>query len=273
MNGSDIRISKKAITLAIAMSLIWLLVFGTIGAVRIIQEGHDDSHAGRVITKEHASEKQKNGKSKDGWELSKGEKNMTKRHYLTVKNKSRDGMNIDYQILDNNDYFDEEFYQNLNITVDDNGDIAPVKINYVDFLYEWYRWLNRNPAKKGLPQISENMIDGKESAFLYYFNVQSYEQQLFEVTRSLYPQYIDWSGNIRDGWELILECFQRGRGIKMVKKLTLDEEVEMLKNYLKKLSADALREATNRNYVDWNTIYKESDRNRLLKKMEQWTWK
>ena len=116
-------------------------------------------------------------------------------------------MNIDYQILDNNDYFDEEFYQNLNITVDDNGDIAPVKINYVDFLYEWYRWLNRNPAKKGLPQISEHMIDGKESAFLYYFNVQSYEQQLFEVTRSLYPQYIDWSGNIRDGWELILECF------------------------------------------------------------------
>ena len=132
---------------------------------------------------------------------------MTKRHYLTVKNKSRDGMNIDYQILDNNDYFDEEFYQNLNITVDDNGDIAPVKINYVDFLYEWHRWLNRNPVKKGLPQISETMIDGKESAFLYYFNVQSYEQQLFEVTRSLYPQYIDWSGNIRDGWELILECF------------------------------------------------------------------
>lgn len=132
---------------------------------------------------------------------------MTKRHYLTAKNKSRDRMDIDYQILNNNDYFDEEFYQNLNITVDDNGDIAPVKINYVDFLYEWHRWLNRNPVKKGLPQISENMIDGKESAFLYYFNVQSYEQQLFEVTRSLYPQYIDWSGNIRDGWELILECF------------------------------------------------------------------
>lgn len=132
---------------------------------------------------------------------------MTKRHYLKAKNKSRDGMDIDYQILDNNDYFDEEFYQNLNITVDDNGDIAPVKINYVDFLYEWHRWLNRNPVKKGLPQISETMIDGKESAFLYYFNVQSYEQQLFEVTRSLYPQYIDWSGNIRDGWELILECF------------------------------------------------------------------
>lgn len=57
MNDSDIRISKKAVALAIAMSFIWLLIFGTIGAMRIIQERHDDSHAGRVITKEHAPEK------------------------------------------------------------------------------------------------------------------------------------------------------------------------------------------------------------------------
>lgn len=63
----------------------------------------------------------------------------------------------------------------------------------------------------------------------------------------------------------------------MVKKLTLDEEVEMLRNYLKKLSADELREVINRNYVCFHTfeneIYKKSDRNRLLKEMEQWTWK
>lgn len=57
MNDSDIRISKKAVTLAIAMSFIWLLIFGTIGAIRIIQERHDDSHAGRVITKEYAPKK------------------------------------------------------------------------------------------------------------------------------------------------------------------------------------------------------------------------
>lgn len=48
----------------------------------------------------------------------------------------------------------------------------------------------------------------------------------------------------------------------MVKKLTLEEEVEMLRNYLKKLSVDELREAINRNYVDYNTfeneIYEES---------------
>lgn len=62
----------------------------------------------------------------------------------------------------------------------------------------------------------------------------------------------------------------------MVKKLTLEEEVKMLKNCINNLSADELREAINRNYVDYNTfenkIYEESDRNRLLKEMKQWTW-
>lgn len=42
-----------------------------------------------------------------------------------------------------------------------------------------------------------------------------------------------------------------------MEKLTLDEEVEMLRNYLKKLSVDELREAINRNYVDYNTFENE----------------
>ena len=40
----------------------------------------------------------------------------------------------------------------------------------------------------------------------------------------------------------------------MVKKLTLEEEVEMLRNYINSLSEDELREAINRNYVDYNTF-------------------
>lgn len=63
----------------------------------------------------------------------------------------------------------------------------------------------------------------------------------------------------------------------MVKKLTLEEEVEMLKNCINNLSKDELREAINRNYVCFHTfeneIYKKSDRNRLLKEMEQYTWR
>jgi hypothetical protein len=138
---------------------------------------------------------------------------MSIRHYLIIKNKDLDEIVDNHQILGNNDYFDEEFYQNLNINIDEDCMVEQVKINYTDFLYEWNRWLDRNPEKRGLPKIPESIKNQedikthKECIYLHYLTCQSYEQQLFEVTRSLYPQYIDWSGNIRDGWELILECF------------------------------------------------------------------
>ena len=134
-------------------------------------------------------------------------------HYLIIKNKNLDEIVENYQILGNNDYFDEEFYQNLNINIDEDCMVEQVKINYTDFLYEWNRWLDRNPEKRGLPKIPESVKNQedikthKECIYLHYLTCQSYEQQLFEVTRSLYPQYIDWSENIRDGWELIFECF------------------------------------------------------------------
>ena len=43
----------------------------------------------------------------------------------------------------------------------------------------------------------------------------------------------------------------------MVKKLTLDEEVEMLRNCINNLSVDELRDAINRNYVVYNTFENE----------------
>jgi len=137
---------------------------------------------------------------------------MSNRHYLRLEDKNTKKTIRECQILGNNDYFDEEFYQNLNIVVDD-GMIAPVKINYVDFLYEWDRWLNKDPEKKGLPEMpkyareNKNINTLKKNVFLHYSISQSYEQQLYEATRGLYPKYVDCSGNVNDGYEIVLECY------------------------------------------------------------------
>lgn len=82
---------------------------------------------------------------------------MSIRHYLIIKNKDLDEIVDNHQILGNNDYFDEEFYQNLNINIDEDCMVEQVKINYTDFLYEWNRWLDRNPEKRGLPKIPESV--------------------------------------------------------------------------------------------------------------------
>ena len=137
---------------------------------------------------------------------------MSNRHYLLIKYKNSGKILETHQILGNNDYFDKEFYQNLNINVDEDGTIEPIKINYINFLYEWNRWLDRNPEKKGLPKIPESVKNqkdikiNKECIFLHYLTCQSYEQQLFNITKILCPKYIDWSGNIKKEYEIILEC-------------------------------------------------------------------
>lgn len=137
---------------------------------------------------------------------------MSNRHYLIVKQKNTDKILETHQILGNNDYFDEEFYQNLKIDVDEDGTIEPIKINYTDFLYEWDKWLDRNPEKKGFPKIPETVKNQedikihKECIFLHYLTCQSYEQQLFEVTKMLWSKYTDYNGNIQKEYEIILEC-------------------------------------------------------------------
>lgn len=61
MNSSDIRISEKAVNLAMVISLIWLLVFSSIGVRFIIQERRDDLYIGKVVQKEHMPEEIRDG--------------------------------------------------------------------------------------------------------------------------------------------------------------------------------------------------------------------
>ena len=137
---------------------------------------------------------------------------MSHRHYLKIEDSSCQRVIWRCQVLGNNDYFDEEFYRNLNIIVYSDGDIAPTKVDYVDFLYEWDRWLDRHPEKKGFPQIPKHMKECedinlvKENTFLHYASSESYEQQLFDTSRKLFRILYNWKGEIREKFDVVLEC-------------------------------------------------------------------
>lgn len=94
MNGSDIRISKQAVNLAIVISLAWLLIFGTMGARVIIQERRDDLYIGKVVQKEHMPE-----------EIRDGERYL-ERYYIVVKDKYNELLR--YSVS-------KEVYEQLNI--------------------------------------------------------------------------------------------------------------------------------------------------------------
>lgn len=94
MNGSDIRISEKAVNLVIVISLAWLLVFSSIGVRLIIQERRDDLYIGKVVQKEHMPE-----------EIRDGERYL-EQYYIVVKDRHNELLR--YSVS-------KEVYEQLNI--------------------------------------------------------------------------------------------------------------------------------------------------------------
>lgn len=94
MNSSDIRISEKAVNLVMVISLIWLLVFSSIGVRVIIQERRDDLYIGKVVQKEHMPE-----------EIRDGERYL-ERYYIVVKDSHNELLR--YSVS-------KEVYEQLNI--------------------------------------------------------------------------------------------------------------------------------------------------------------
>lgn len=140
---------------------------------------------------------------------------MSGRHYLKIEDKAYNKIMDEFQILKDNDYFDEEFYKNLNIELDEDGLAEPVRINYVDFLYEWVRWLSKHPEKKEFPKISgnikrqEDINTLKQNIFSYYTSPLSYEEQkLYLVSRMLFPGFVDWRGNVKQRYKMTLEVIE-----------------------------------------------------------------
>jgi len=80
---------------------------------------------------------------------------MATRHYFILKKNNK--VIFKEQILGNNDFFDDEFYNKINVKFEDNC-VPYQEIKIEDFFVEWVRFLKRNPLKNGI-SLSKNMIN------------------------------------------------------------------------------------------------------------------
>lgn len=80
---------------------------------------------------------------------------MSTRHYFILKKDNR--VIFKKQVLGNNDFFDDEFYNKINVKFEDR-DVPCQEIQIEDFFVEWVRFLERNPLKNGI-SLSKNMIN------------------------------------------------------------------------------------------------------------------
>lgn len=134
---------------------------------------------------------------------------MSTRHYIEVY--KNDESMFSEQILGNNDFFDKEFYDSLNIEIEDDY-FDQVEIEFTDFLKEWHEYLERHPEMKGIPKIPEqvkerlNDTDYKEYLYIHYLTTESYEMQVFKIV-ALISKYMNYRGELYEGYIATLCCY------------------------------------------------------------------
>lgn len=121
---------------------------------------------------------------------------MSMRHYFQIREKDNPQKIIfERQILGNNDWFDDKFYSNLKIKIDDSEDgFIPTRVLLLDFFSEWRNFLNRHSEMKGLPRFqyapTKDLKEGGcdeylERLYLFYAASESYEQQIFNTAKEI----------------------------------------------------------------------------------------
>lgn len=135
---------------------------------------------------------------------------MSTRHYIEIY-KNNGELVLSEQVLGNNDFFDEEFYDNLNIKIEDDY-FDQVEIEFTNFLKEWYEYLERHPEMKGIPKIPEQVkerfddADYKEYLYIHYLTAESYEIQVFRIV-TLISKYMNYRGELYKGYIATLRCY------------------------------------------------------------------
>lgn len=134
---------------------------------------------------------------------------MSQRHYIEVVDKKDNSIALSLQILGNNDYFDDEFYDHMGIDMDED---CCFEVEIKDFAFltlKWHNYLDRHPEKRGLPNINKETIDRikndieqqKEFIYLHYATALSYELQIYEVAKEI-SQFLNYNGKVKDGYTL-----------------------------------------------------------------------
>ena len=96
---------------------------------------------------------------------------MSVRHYLIIE---KEGKKVfSNQILGNHDYFDEEFYEEIGVELDDCCELEKQEINILKLMVAWYKWFKRHPERLGVglkdkPDITEKQIFYDYLCGLYY---------------------------------------------------------------------------------------------------------
>lgn len=140
---------------------------------------------------------------------------MSTRHYFILKKDNR--VILKKQVLGNNDFFDDEFYNKINVKFEDR-DVPCQEIQIEDFFVEWVRFLERNPLKNGI-SLSKNMINRDNlanyralmDANFYCIQpillMRKIKKYTFDIDDIRLEEYATKYGKLKDGYRAYIEAY------------------------------------------------------------------
>lgn len=91
---------------------------------------------------------------------------MGNRHYIVIEENGNEVYKKHF--LGNNNYADQEFYDNLNLSLDEDGYLEKTEVDFRRFFVEWFRFLvwTRNFSKMGEDLSNELCLSGGDKAIM-----------------------------------------------------------------------------------------------------------
>ena len=138
---------------------------------------------------------------------------MSTRHYFSIK---KDNETVfEEQILGNHDFFDDEFYKNVNIKFDEELECVELQeINFADFFVEWINFLERNPLMNGvsIPKSLkfrgkflqyQNLLDANYYCLQPFMLLRDIKDYIYQIDESSFDNY----GKLKERYTAYIEAF------------------------------------------------------------------
>lgn len=127
---------------------------------------------------------------------------MSIKHYFTIEKEGKEIFSS--QILGNNDYFDEEFYEEIGVKLDEGCALDKQEVSILKLITSWHRWFGRHPEKLGVGLKGDK--SDKQIYYDYYYG-QYYQLQPYFLMRDIYIYLQMGTQELKEGCKAYLKIY------------------------------------------------------------------
>lgn len=129
---------------------------------------------------------------------------MSVKHYFSIEKEGKKVFSD--QILGNNDYFDEEFYEGIGVELDECCELEKQEINILKLMVAWYKWFERHPERLGVGLKDKSDITEKQIFYDYLCGLY-YQLQPYFLMRDIYVYIKPGTEELKEEYKAYLEIF------------------------------------------------------------------